>query len=216
MLFHKSKRNKYSKTMNKIRFIIITFLLTCGLAFISEQAEAQRRKRTVVRTRRGTAVVVRRPHRTVVVRRAHVRYAGLPRWGTTVRVVPAGATVIKYRRTPYHFYNGVYYAQRGADYVVVRPVRGVRVRVLPVGYRTVVVGPATYYYYYGTFYSKAAKAEEYDVVDAPEGAVVDALPEGYEVETIDGKEYYVLDDVYYAEVDAPEFEDKIGYEVVVP
>ncbi len=203
--------------MNKIRFIIFSFIITCGLALISEQAEAQRR-RAVVRTRRGTTVVVRRPHqRTVVVRRAHVRYAGLPRWGATVRVVPTGATVIKYKRTPYYFHGGVYYTRRGADYVVVRPARGLRVRVLPVGYRTVIVGPATYYYYYGTFYTKApSTTDEYDVVDAPEGAVVDALPEGYEVETIDGKEYYVLDDVYYAEVDAPEFEDKIGYEVVVP
>lgn len=201
--------------MNKLRFILFSLLLTCGLGLISEQAEAQRKK-AAVRTRRGTVVVVRRPQRAVVVRKAHVRYAGMPRWGAAVRVVPTGAVVVKHRRTPYYFHNGVYYTRRGADYVVVRPVRGIRVRVLPVGYRTVVVGPATYFYYYGTFYAKAPKAEEYDVIDAPEGAVVDALPEGYEVETIDGKEYYVLDDVYYAEVDAPEFDDKIGYEVVVP
>jgi len=202
--------------MSKLKFILFSLLLTAGLGMISEQAEAQR-KRTVVRTRRGTTVVVRRPHqRTVVVRRAHVRYAGMPRYGATVRVVPTGATVIKYRRTPYYFHNGIYYSRRGADYVVVRPVRGVRVRVLPVGYRTVVVGPASYYYYYGTFYTKAPQAEEYEVTEAPEGAVVDALPEGYEVETIDGNEYYVLDGVYYAEVDAPEFDDNVGYEVVVP
>lgn len=201
--------------MSKLKFIIFSLLLTFGISLISEQAEAQRR-RAVVRTRRGTAVVVHRPQRTVVVRRAHVRYVGMPRWGTTVRVVPTGTTVIKYRRTPYYFKSGIYYTRRGADYVVVRPARGLRVHALPIGYRTVVVGPANYYYYYGTFYSKAPQAEEYEVVDAPEGAVVDALPEGYEVETIDGKEYYVLDGVYYAEVDAPEFDDKIGYEVVVP
>jgi hypothetical protein len=201
--------------MNKVRLILLFLLFTTGFGFISEQAEAQRKK-TVVRTRRGTTVVVRRPQRTVVVRKAHVRYAGLPRWGSAVRVVPTGATVIKYRRTPYHYYNGVYYTRRGADYVVVRPARGLRVRVLPVGYRTVLVGPATYYYYYGTFYTKVDKSEEYNVVEPPEGAVVDALPEGYEVETIDGKEYYVFDGVYFAEVDAEEFEDKIGYEVVVP
>jgi hypothetical protein len=64
--------------------------------------------------------------------------------------------------------------------------------------------------------AKAPEVEEYSVVEAPEGAVVDALPEGYEVEIIDGKEYYVLDDVYYAEVEADEFDDKIGYEVVIP
>jgi hypothetical protein len=201
--------------MNKLKFIIGSLLITLALGMITEQAEAQRR-RTVVKTRRGTAVVVRRPHRTVVVRKAHVRYVGMPRWGTTVRVVPTGAVVVKHRRAPYYFYNGIYYSQRGADYVVVRPAAGLRIRVLPVGYRTVLVGPARYYYYYGTFYTQTSQADEYTVVDAPEGAVVDALPEGYEVETIDGNEYYVLDGVYYAEVDAPEFDDKIGYEVVVP
>jgi uncharacterized protein YxjI len=51
-------------------------------------------------------------------------------------------------------------------------------------------------------------------VNPPTGAIVDALPEGYEIKTTDGNEYYYLDGVYYAEVDAPEFEDKIGYQVV--
>jgi hypothetical protein len=201
--------------MSKLKFIIFSLLLTCGLGLISEQAEAQHKK-TVVHTRRGKTVVVRRPQHTVVVRKAHVRYVGMPRWGTKVRVVPTGAVVVKHRRTHYHFYNGVYYNRVGADYVVVRPARGIRVNVLPPGYRTVVVGPTHYYYYYGTFYTKAREVKEYTVVDAPEGAVVDALPEGYEIATIDGNEYYVLDDVYYAEVDATEFDDKIGYEVVVP
>lgn len=201
--------------MSKLTCILFTLLLTCGLSFIGERAEAQRKK-TVVHTRKGTTVVVRRPQHTVVVRKAHVRYAGMPRWGTTVRLVPKDATVIRYRRTSYYFHGGVYYTRKGSQYVVVRPVRGVRVRTLPVGYRTVVVGPANYYYYYGTFYRKPSDAEAYEVVTAPTGAVIDALPEGYEIDTIDGKEYYVLDDTYYAEVDAPEFDDKVGYEVVVP
>ena len=200
--------------MSKLKFIIFFLLLTCGLGLISEQAEAQRKK--TVHTRRGTTVVVRRPQRTVVVRKAHVRYVGMPRWGATVRVVPTGAVVVKHKRTPYYFYSGVYYNRVGPDYVVVRPARGIRVKVLPVGYRTVVVGQNRYYYYYGTFYTKGNEAKEYIVVDAPEGAVVDALPEGYEIETIDGKEYYELDGVYYAEVEAPEFDDNTGYEVVVP
>ena len=95
-----------------------------------------------------------------------------------------------------------------------RPARGLRISVLPMGYRTVVVGPANYYYYYGTYYAKAENGNEYKVVDPPVGAVVDALPDGYEVKKIDGTEYYVLDDVYYAEVDVPDFEDHVGYEVV--
>ena len=74
------------------------------------------------------------------------------------------------------------------------------------------LGPRTYYYYYGTFYCQ--RGNEYEVIDAPEHAVVDALPDGYEVVEKNGVEYYFLDGVYYAEVDAPEFEDGIGYEVV--
>ena len=177
-----------------------------------ENADAQSRRKAHGRERR---VVVHRPHRTVIVRRAHVRYAALPRWGAVVTTVPSAAVVISSRKNPYYFHNGIYYSHRGPDYVVVRPARGLRIRVLPAGYRTVVVGPRSYYYYYGTFYVKSGGAkEEYVVADAPEGAVVDALPDGYEVKKIDDNEYYNLDGVYYAEVDAPEFEDGVGYEVV--
>ena len=150
----------------------------------------------------------------VVVRQAHVRYSTLPRWRTSLTVVPTGAVIIKTKTNPYYFDRGVYYAPRNNAYVVVRPAAGVRIRVLPVGYRRVVLGRNNYYYYYGTFYTKVHKHEEYETVDAPVGAVVDALPDGYEVKTIDGTEYYVLDDVYYAEVETDEVEDGVGYEVV--
>lgn len=181
------------------------------LVAFTETAQAQHRRRG--RVRETKVVVVRRPHHTVVVRRAHVRYAGLPRWGTVITAAPAGAVIIRSRRHPYYFHNGIFYAQRAGGFVVTRPVAGVRVRVLPAGYRTIVVGPRNYYYYYGTFYVKSS-GDEYVVADAPDGAVIDALPDGYEVKTIDGNEYYELDGVYYAEVDAPEFDDKVGYEVV--
>ncbi len=201
--------------MNTIKFMIVSMLLAFTLAGVCETADAQaRHKKRVVKTKQST-VVVHRPHHKVVVRRAHVHYAGLPRWGTRVTVFPSAAVVVKAHRHSYHFHNGVYYTQRSGGYVVVRPIPGVRIRVLPVGYRTVVVGPTNYYYYYGTFYSKADTSEEYIVTDAPEGAVIDALPDGYEIKSVGDSEYYVLDGVYYAEVDAPEFEDGVGYEVVV-
>jgi len=132
-----------------------------------------------------------------------------------VTVRPAAAVAVRAGRNSYFFADGVYYAQGGAGYMIVRPVRGIRIRVLPVGYRTIVIGPRNYFYYYGTYYA-LADGGEYQVVDPPLGAVVDALPDGYEVKSIDGVEYYVLDGVYYAEVDAPEFEDGVGYEVVKP
>ena len=180
---------------------------------ISETADAQRR----VRGRRAVVhreVVVRRTPHAVVVRRAHVRYAGLPRWGTVVNVRPAGAVIVGRARRPYYFSNGIYYSQRGTGYAIVRPHPGIRIRVLPVGYRTIVVGPRNYYYYYGTFYAQDSASKEYDVVAPPEGAVVDALPEGYEVKNFNGSEYYELEGTFYSEVDAPEFEDGVGYEVI--
>ncbi|CAN5336858.1 hypothetical protein BH10BAC4_BH10BAC4_12610 [soil metagenome] len=157
----------------------------------------------------------RRVFHPVVVRKAHVRYAAMPRWGTVVAVRPATAVAIRgTRRNRYYFHNGIYYSPRRGSYVVVRPSPGLRIRSLPAGYRTVVVGPRNYYYYYGTFYTKASDVDQYDVVEAPEGAIVDALPDGYEIKTVGNNEYYFLDGIYYAEVDAPEFADGVGYEVV--
>jgi hypothetical protein len=153
-------------------------------------------------------------HRKVVVRKAHVRYASLPRWKSVVKVVPSTAIIIKTRKNPYYFHDGVYYAQRNNNYVVVRPARGIRIKTLPVGHRPFVLDQRNYFYYYGTFYIKSDNTDEYEVIDAPIGAVVDALPDGYEVKNIDGTEYYVLDDVYYAEVEDSSMADGIGYEVV--
>lgn len=200
--------------MKKHSIIVIVLLAIVAMAAIPQQADAQARRRSkrvkVVQHRNVTVVKVH-PR---VVRRAHIRYAALPRWGTSVAVVPGGAVVIGARRHPYYFYNGIYYAHRANSYVVVRPARGIRIRVLPVGYRPIIMGPRNYYYYYGTFYTKVDNTEEYEVIDAPEGAIVDALPDGYEVKMINDTEYYVLDGVYYAEVDAPEMEGGVGYEVV--
>ncbi len=174
-----------------------------------QTAEAQRRDRA----RGKRVVVVHRPHRTVVVRKAHVRYAALPRWGAVVTAVPTGAVVVRAKRTPFYFHQGIYYTKRDNSFVIVRPMRGIRVRVLPVGFRTITVGPRNYYYYYGTFYTRASSSDDFVVVDAPEGAVVDALPDGYQIKNVNGKEYYEIEGVYFAEVDAPEFEDGVGYEV---
>lgn len=194
--------------MKKNRIAILSLLLVSLV--MMETAEAQ--VRVVKRPRYREVVVVRRPAHKVVVRRTHIHYAGMPRWGTSVTVLPQVHISLSFGANRYFYNNGVYYAPRNNAYVVVRPVRGIRITVLPVGYRTIVVGTRNYYYYYGTYYVKAAQTKDYVVVNAPTGAVVDGLPEGYEVKTVDGNEYYYLDGVYYAEVDAPEFEDKIGYQ----
>lgn len=183
---------------------------------MTENAGAQRHDRGHGRRHshhRHVVVVNRRPAHRVVVRRTSIRYAGMPRWGAAVTAVPAGAVILPGRH-PYYCYRGAYYIRRGPGFAVVRPVPGLRIRVLPIGYRTIAVGPRNYFYYYGTFYVKASSPDEYVVANAPEGAVVDALPDGCEIKTVGDSEYYVLDGVYYAEVDAAEFEDGIGYQVV--
>ncbi|MFZ1528479.1 MAG: DUF6515 family protein [Ferruginibacter sp.] len=194
--------------MRTPKIFLSTFLALCTLfSFIPTSSEAQRHKR------HKTVIVVKRPAHKVVVRRAHVRYAAMPRWGAVVAVRPFNTIFITGRRgIGYHYTNGIFYQQRNNAYVVVRPSRGIRIRVIPAGFRLINVGPRRYYYYYGTYYVKAAN--DYVVIDPPKGAVVDALPDGYEIKTIDGNEYYYLDGVYYAEVDAPEFSDGVGYEVV--
>jgi Family of unknown function (DUF6515) len=198
--------------MKSIRFLSAFMMVLLILASFAETAEAQGRHRD--RHAKRQVVRAHRVRHRVVVRRAHIRYAHLPRWRTSVTVVPTSAVIIKTKTNPYYFDRGVYYTPRNNAYVVVRPAAGVRIRVLPVGYRRIVVGPRNYFYYYGTFYTQVDKSDEYETVDAPNGAIVDALPDGYEVKTIDGTEYYVLDDVYYAEVETDEVEDGIGYEVV--
>jgi len=193
--------------MKKVSMLIvgiITLFITVGSV---ETVDAQGRGRG-----RGKSMV--RVYHPVVVRRAHVRYSNMPRWGAVITTMPPSAVMIRSNRNQYYFHNGIYYTPRNSGFVIVRPTRGLRISMLPVGYRTVVVGPGNYYYYYGTYYAKAENGNEYKVVDPPVGAVVDALPDGYEVKKIDGTEYYVLDDVYYAEVDVPDFEDHVGYEVV--
>jgi hypothetical protein len=194
------------------KFVVTFVMLGVLMVTLSNIAVAQVRHRA--RVVRHTVRPAHRVRHRVVVRRAHVRYAHLPRWGAAVAIAPAAAIVVRAHSNTYHFHDGIYYTPRSNKFVVVRPVAGVRVRVLPAGFRTVIVAKRNYYYYYGTFYSKVKEGEEYEVVDAPSGAVVDALPDGYEVKKVNDTEYYVLDDVYYAEVEAKEFEDGVGYEVV--
>jgi len=200
----------------KQKTIIASLLLVFTVLFaFQHDASAQRVVRAkharVVKRNRVTVVHVRHPR---VRRKAHIRYAGLPRWGSVTVAAPAGAVLINHANTAFYFHSGIYYVQRPAGYTVVRPVRGLRIRVLPVGYRRVVVAKKTYYYYYGTFYAKSG--DEYEVIDAPVGAIVDAVPDGYDVKTVGDTEYYVLDNVYYAEVDDSNIEGGVGYEVVNP
>ncbi len=194
--------------------IFFFFAATDGLQSKAEaQTVAKRVERRVDRRmdRRFDRRVERRVHRRVS-RRAHVRYAGLPAYRTSVVKLPSGAVRVKVSGSVYHYHNGIYYRPFKNSYTIIRPVAGVRVRVLPARAIVVAHAGARYHYFYGTFYVQ--RGNEYEVVDAPQGAVVDALPEGYDIKVIDDVEYYELDGVTFREVDADEFEDGIGFEVI--
>ena len=198
--------------MRKFTFALsfLFFVMIMAMHPVSAQGRHKPKRIKVVKANHVRVIKVH-PH---VFKRAHVRYAALPRWGTVVSTYPAAAVLVRLGGSSFYFYNGIYYAPRQNNYIIVHPVRGVRIRTLPVGYRRILVGPRPYFYYYGTFYVQAGNRNEYVVTDAPEGAVVDALPDGYEIRTINGNEYYELDGVYYAEIDADDMDGGTGYQVV--
>lgn len=195
------------------RNLLIVFLgaLLIGFTF-PEQAFSQRRKPK--KTKVVKVNKQRRRNRVVVKtnsRKPHVKYAHLPKRGTTVKIVPTGHKVITHRNIHYRFHKGVFYKPMQGAYVIVKAPRGVRIKTLPVGYRRVVLKNRNYYYYYGTYYTVTSNSNEYEVVDAPIGALVESIPEGYEEIEVNGDTYYVADGVYYLPVSK---DGEIWYEVV--
>jgi hypothetical protein len=74
--------------------------------------------------------------------------------------------------------QGVFWLQRGNDYVVVVPPFGVVVDKLPPGVRNQPVkGGGMLYYFFGVFFQ--AKGDKYEVVKPPAGTFVGYLPDGY-------------------------------------
>ncbi len=181
-----------------MKFSLMILLLIFSITFVNE-ADAQRRRpaRKVVRKNVVHRKKVRRRRRVRArrTRAVHFRYTHLPRRGAVVQSLHAKALAIRFRNIKYRYYAGIWYAPRGAKWVIIAPPVGIRIVRLPVGYRSFILAGIHYHYYYGTYYRE--KGSEYEVVDTPIGAEVDALPQGYETKTVNGEEYYVLDDVYY-------------------
>jgi hypothetical protein len=194
--------------MKAVKFSLPIMLIIAMMSCFSVQAQkGGKGKKVKVVHSPGVTVVKVKPH---VSRNAHAHYAHMPRWGSTVTVLPAGFLTFN----SYYYHSGVYYTKRNNGFVVVRPARGLRITMLPAGYRRILVGPRVYYYHYGIFYTKVVNHNQYEIVDAPEGAVVHALPDGYVVKTVNDHEYYVLDGVYFGEVDAVEIDGGIGFKVM--
>ncbi|MDP4186017.1 MAG: DUF6515 family protein [Bacteroidota bacterium] len=198
--------------MKQVVKILIVLLI--GSMTIIPFGNAQNRGRG----HQGNAIVsngMRTAHRNVN-RNAHANYNTLPRWGAPISRKPSPTVKIRVGNSSLFYNKGIYYTRQHRNYVVERPVRGFRISVLPAGFRTILLGDLCFYYYFGTFYEWVPEYREYEVVAPPLGAIVDALPEGYEIRNINGYEYYYFDGTYYAEVNAPEFPDGVGYQVVQP
>jgi hypothetical protein len=98
----------------------------------------------------------------------HGRY--YPPAGAVLPSLPSGYR--PYFRGPdrYYFNAGVWYAPRGAGFVVVRPPAGLVISVLPPYCATVWIGGLPYYYADNVYYTWQPDQSGYAVVDPPENA----------------------------------------------
>ncbi|HEY1898760.1 MAG TPA: DUF6515 family protein [Steroidobacteraceae bacterium] len=109
------------------------------------------------------------PHEHVDARFNH-NHAYFDR-GYVVHDLPRDRIVINHGPNRFYYSAGVWYAPRGAGFVVVSPPIGVFVPVLPPFYSTVWFGGVPYYYANDTYYMWDAPDHGYEVVDTPTGAV---------------------------------------------
>ncbi len=91
--------------------------------------------------------------------------------GYVVHDLPRDRIVINRGPDRYFYSGGIWYAPRGAGFVVVGPPIGVFIPVLPPYYSTVWFGGVPYYYANDTYYMWNAPDNGYEVVDPPAGAV---------------------------------------------
>jgi hypothetical protein len=71
---------------------------------------------------------------------------------------------------PYYFSGGVWYAPRGAGFVVIAPPVGLVIAALPAYYSTVWIGGSPYYYADNVYYTWQPDQNGYAVVDPPADA----------------------------------------------
>jgi hypothetical protein len=98
----------------------------------------------------------------------HGRY--YPPAGTARTTLPPDYRAYYRGRDRYYFNGGVWYAPRGAGFVVVTPPVGLVIGVLPPYYSTVWFGGIPYYYANNVYYAWQPDQNGYAVVDPPDGA----------------------------------------------
>lgn len=91
--------------------------------------------------------------------------------GYVVGALPRDRLVVNHGHDRFFYSGGIWYAPRGAGFVVVGPPIGVFIPVLPPYYSTVWFGGVPYYYANDTYYMWNAPDNGYEVVAPPSGAV---------------------------------------------
>jgi hypothetical protein len=95
----------------------------------------------------------------------HVRY--YPPAGTARATLPEGYRPYFHGGNRYYFSGGVWYAPRGAGFVVIAPPVGLVVGVLPPYYSTVWFGGVPYYYADNVYYTWQPDQNGYAVANPP-------------------------------------------------
>jgi hypothetical protein len=98
----------------------------------------------------------------------HGRY--YPAFGAVRPDLPAGYRPYFHGSDRFYFSGGVWYAPRGAGYVVVRPPVGLVIGVLPPYYSTIWFGGVPYYYADNVYYTWQPDQNGYVVADPPPNA----------------------------------------------
>src|SRR6202789_1147635 len=104
----------------------------------------------------------------------HGRY--YPPAGTARATLPDGYRPYFHGGNRYYFSGGVWYAPRGAGFVVIGPPVGLVVGVLPPYYSTVWFGGVPYYYADNVYYTWQTDQNSYVVADPPENADTPSPP----------------------------------------
>jgi hypothetical protein len=90
--------------------------------------------------------------------------------GTSVRALPPDYRAYYHGGSPYYFSGGVWYAPRGAGFVIIAPPPGLVISVLPPYYSTVWIGGVPYYYADNVYYTWQPDQNGYAVVSPPDDA----------------------------------------------
>jgi hypothetical protein len=129
-------------------------------------------------------------------------YYRKPGWTSTDPPAPTAQTIsveVKGGMVALIYDQGIFWLQRGSDYVVVIAPPGAVVDTLPPGVRAQPVkGGGMLYYFFGTFFK--AKGDKYEVVMPPAGTFVGYLPDGYSQEGKEDDPVFKFGPVSYKQV----------------